>query len=550
MSDSLRPVSSDSPPSSRWLYPGLLTLVGLGLFFIGLGAPGLMDPDEGRYAEIAREMLVSGDWLVPHLNFLPYLEKPPLVYWLTALSFTAFGLTEFAARLPAAASALGGVFFTYFLGRSFWGARAGFWGALVLATCGGYVVLGRLSILDMPLTFLASLGIGLGYLAAVRERRGLLVWAYLALAAAVLVKGPVALVLAGLVWGTWTILDRRCSLTFWLHPAGLALMALVIAPWFVLVTLKHPEFPKFFLWKHHVSRYAAGTIHGKPFYYYGPILLGLMMPWSFLLPWALARVKPGATRERLFLLSWAGIIVLFFSFSGGKLAPYILPAFVPLSLLVGEAVAEHTPPVTGRRPKGFVGSLAVWSVAGMVLSLLYFHPPAWLAPKVAEAAVLEPYASTVLIIITATPVIALAWGRSVLLLAGALILAGLLPGGMERLEDTRSPRELGKMVASRWQPGAALVGVRLYSQSLSFYARQPFYLQEIRSELDFGLELRSDSGLFFNTPEEMVKFAESRPVVFFFLKVKTFPRLQKWLPGKFQVLASWKDCLLAAYTGK
>ncbi len=129
---------SSLPPAVRSrLSWGLVTLVGLGLFFPGLGVPGLMDPDEGRYAEIAREMLLLRDWLVPHLNLVPYLEKPPLVYWLTAMSLGAFGLGEWAARLPSALAALAGLYLAFWLGRALWGERQGLWGAVVLATCGG-----------------------------------------------------------------------------------------------------------------------------------------------------------------------------------------------------------------------------------------------------------------------------------------------------------------------------------------------------------------------------------------------------------------------------
>jgi 4-amino-4-deoxy-L-arabinose transferase-like glycosyltransferase len=551
----LTPVRHHIPPislsSQDWDYLVRLSLLAVPLLVYHLGSAGLMDPDEGRYAEIAREMLVLKDWLAPHLNFLPYLEKPPLVYWLTALSFQVFGFSEWAARLPAAMSALGGVFLAYFLGRAFWGARAGFWSALILATSGGFVVLGRLIILDMPLTFFLNLGVGLGYLAAVRERRSLLVWAYLALAGAMLIKGPVALVLAGLIWGIWTLLERRRSLRFWLHPGGLALMAVVMLPWFILISLRFPEFPKFFLWEHHVGRYVAGTIHGKPFYYYGPVLLGLMMPWSWLLPWALGRLKPAASPERPFLLIWAGVILLFFSISGGKLAPYILPALLPLALLMGEALTGLSPDqsILSASP-GLTASLAVWGVAATALAVLYFWPPAFLAAKLTKMALLRPFVPVGLVILAITPGAALVWRRPAPLLLGALLLSALLPGGMERLSATRSPKELGLTVRSLWQPGAALVGVRLYSQGLSFYARQPLHLLEFDTELDFGRELRPDSGLYFSTPEDMAAFAVSKPLVFFFLKKKAFPRLQEWLPGKYHFLASWKDCLLTAYTGE
>ena len=185
--------------------------MGLVLFFYRLGAPGLMDPDEGRYAEIAREMLVRKDWLIPHLNLLPYLEKPPLVYWLTALGFKVFGYTEAAARLPSAVSALGGVFLAYGLGRALWGPGPGVLGALVLASTAGYVALGRILTLDMTFALYLNLGIGLGYLALSRGRTRLWPWAYLALALAVLTKGPVALVLAGAVWGIWVVLQPGLS---------------------------------------------------------------------------------------------------------------------------------------------------------------------------------------------------------------------------------------------------------------------------------------------------------------------------------------------------
>jgi 4-amino-4-deoxy-L-arabinose transferase-like glycosyltransferase len=534
----------------EWPYLVGLALAGLALLFYRLGSPGLMDPDEGRYAEIAREMLVLKDWLIPHLNFLPYLEKPPLVYWLTALSLQVFGWSAGAARLPVAFCALGGLFLTYYLGRIWWGPRTGLLSALILATAGGYVILGRLIILDMPLTFFLSLGIALGYLSAAWERRSLLVWAYAALAAAVLSKGPVALVLAGLIWGIWTILDRRRSPAFWLHPGGLALLAALALPWFILVAAQFPEFPRFFLWEHHLARYAAGTMHAKPVYYFIPILLGLMMPWSWLLPWALARCQPGATPERLFLLVWAGVIFLFFSVSGGKLASYILPAFLPLALLLGESLGSLGGRPEQGRPPGLTASLSVWAVAATTLALLVLGSPAFLASQLAKAAVLEPYFSAGLIIMAITPLAALFWRSPVPLAAGALLLAALLPMGMERLSNNRSPKEAGLTLRAHWQPGAALVGVRQYSQGLSFYARQPFHLLAYPTELDFGRQLRPESGFFFASPQEMAAFCQASPLVFFWLKGEGYPRLEALLPGEFRLLARWKDCLLVAYTGK
>ena len=137
---------------------GLLALCCL-LFFYRLGVPGLTDPDEGRYAEIAREMLVLQDYLTPHLNFLPYLEKPPLVYWLTALSLRSGGLNEWAARAIPALSALGGVLAVYWLAARLWGARTAFLAGLVTATSSGYFLLAHLLTLDMSLTCFMTWGL-------------------------------------------------------------------------------------------------------------------------------------------------------------------------------------------------------------------------------------------------------------------------------------------------------------------------------------------------------------------------------------------------------
>lgn len=548
------PPRSSSPPTGfpRWLYLSLLTGAGLGLFFLHLGVPGLMDPDEGRYAEIAREMLLLKDWLIPHLNLVPYLEKPPLAYWLTALSFRAFGLTEWAARLPAALAALAGLYLAYGLGRALGGERQGFWGAMVLATCGGYLVLARLLTLDMVFTFFLNLGIALGYLALGRERPHLWPWAYGALALAVLIKGPVALVLAGLIWGLGALIRGRQALGALIRPGSWALLAAVTLPWFLYVAWRYPEFPRFFLWQHHVERYLDGALyHSESWWYFGPVLLGFFLPWTGLLPWALGRERPSAAGDRLFFLLWAGIILAFYSLSRGKLAPYILPALLPLALLLGEGLAAPHAKAPGAQGRpGFRLSLLLWALAAWVALVLFLRPPAVLGPLVSLAAVLQPYPALGLALLALTPMAALVWRRREVLLAGALLMGALLPLGMERLAPQRSPKELGLTLKAHWQPGSALIGVFLYSQGLTFYSGQVFHLFESRTELDFGLKLAPERGLSFPKLKDLTTFAVSRPRVFFYLKTKEFAWLQTRLPGDYEILAQQKDCLLVSYRRK
>ncbi|MGQ9687829.1 MAG: glycosyltransferase family 39 protein [Desulfobaccales bacterium] len=535
-----------------FLCPGILALTGIALFFWRLAAPGLMDPDEGRYAEIAREMLLLKDWLIPHLNEVPYLEKPPLVYWLTSLSLAVFGQAEGAARLPSALAALGGMALAYGLGRFLWGERQGFWGALVLATGSGYLVLGRLLTLDMVFTLFLNLGIALGYVALSRERPRLWPWAYLALALAVLAKGPVAVVLPGIIWLGAAFLRGRQALKALIQPASWLLAAAVILPWFVAAAWRFPEFPRFFLWEHHVQRYLSGAFyHAEPWWYFGPVLLIFPLPWTPLVPWVLGRRAALDPDDRLFLLLWAGVVVVFFSLSRGKLAPYILPALLPLALLVGEALAGLQARGPGwRGSPGFLVSLILWAVVGWVLVGFSYRPLGLLQPFLAQAEILRPIPHLSLVLLALIPTAALLLRRVEALLVGALLFALLLPFGMERLALLRSPKEMGLALKSRWQPGAALVGVYLYSQGLSFYSGQIFHLLQFRTELDFGYRLAGDHSRFLKTPEDLAPFCASRPLVFFFVKRPDLPWLEGRIGRKYEIVAQRKDCLLLAYPRK
>ncbi|MDO9531628.1 MAG: glycosyltransferase family 39 protein [Deltaproteobacteria bacterium] len=528
----------------------ILMVAGLVIFFYRLGGPGLIDPDEGRYAEIAREFFVLRDWGIPHLNLLPYLEKPPLVYWLTALSFKVCGFTEMAARLPSAVSALGGVFLAYGLGRAFWGPGPGMLGALVLASAAGYVALGRILTLDMTFALWLNVGIGLGYLALSRGQNRLWPWAYLALALAVLTKGPVALVLAGLVWVIWVIVNRRSGRPL-IQIRGWVLLAVITLPWFVYVQWRYPEFFRFFILEQHLGRFLTPAIHPEPLWYYVPVVLGLLLPWTWLLPWTLAAAGRWRDPDYRFLVIWAAVIVVFFSLSRGKLVPYILPALLPLALLVGHGLARLTG--VGRmffNSRWLKTSLLVWAVTGVALVGLSLWPPGFLVKALARANFSLAYLLTLSLVWALTPLAALIWRHLGALLLGALLLSALVPRGIDQVSLGRSFKDMGLALKSRWQPGAALVGVQIYSQGLSFYSGQIFHLLGCRTELDLGLRLTPEKGLCLADKEALPAFIAGTPVTFFFLKAEALPWLAQGLPGNFRPLASHKDCILSIYEGK
>jgi len=244
--------------------PAAAAALSLGLFLFGVSSMPLTDPDEGRYAEIAREMTVSGDWLVPKLFGIPYLEKPPLLYWSTAAAFRLFGTSEFTARLaPALAAAIGVLAVGAFARRHF-SERCGWLSSLTLALSALYFVLGRTLISDTM--FVVAITVAL--LSFLSSGGGLLFW--VSLGAATMTKGPAALVICGAVIVIDAALGRSWRPLFkpslWL---GAPLFLALALPWFALVQARYPQYLSFYIWKEHLHR-AAGSEHAEPFYWFVP----------------------------------------------------------------------------------------------------------------------------------------------------------------------------------------------------------------------------------------------------------------------------------------
>ena len=360
--------------------PWLLLLASASLFFCPLTARVLWDSDEGRYAEIAREMLELKDWITPHLNYVVYFEKPPLMYWLTAISMSVFGVNEFAARFWCAIFGVLTVGVVYLLGKHWKSERCGLLAGGILATSLLFFALTQFLVLDMALTFWMTLLLyAMSRLIqewAPAALRRFAVLGAIAAAGGILTKGPVAIVLpvAVLVMtvyysGLWKQIRR----TPWKEALGLCL--LLTAPWFVAVSLKHPYFVSFFFIHEHLTRYLT-TIHhrAQPIYFFIPVLLGGFLPWSVFLP-SVTRYwlgRRGAALQRdpvgALLVIWTIFIVLFFSLSQSKLVAYVLPVFPAMALLVAghfeESMDEETLP---RWMTGGLITLIGLFIAGLIL---------------------------------------------------------------------------------------------------------------------------------------------------------------------------------------
>jgi len=337
---------------TRWFAAGLIVFFLL-LYIFPIGVRPLTIPDETRYAEIPREMLSTGDWVVPRYNGLRYFEKPPLGYWLNAASIAVFGNNAFAVRLPGAlAAGLTALLIFAFANRSFGNRQIGFYAALIYLSFLAVYAVASVAVLDGFLALFLTGGILGFYLAAqsTSTREALLYWvgSGICLGMAFLAKGFLALAIPVIVMAPWMLWQGRWRTLFtngWL----VVLVALLVAlPWSLLVHGRESDFWHYFFWVEHVQRFSAEDAqHKAPFYYYLMLLPALAFPWLTLAPaaWFGLKGRDRPTEESgLFRFLWIWMLVpfIFFSISSGKLATYILPCFAPFAIITAVGLYRYS----------------------------------------------------------------------------------------------------------------------------------------------------------------------------------------------------------------
>ncbi|MCX5828228.1 MAG: glycosyltransferase family 39 protein [Deltaproteobacteria bacterium] len=354
----------------------VLFLVPLVLYVAVLPVMPLMEPDEARYALIPQYMNQTGDYITPHLKGVAYLEKPPLAYWATALFFKAFGDNAFAARLFAGLCAWGCILLVYNMGFYFHDRKTGLYSAAVLSVSLLLFALGRINVLDMPLTLFLCLAIWCGFRFFQSHGTADKKWLYGfygSSALAFLTKGVIGVVFPPAVIVLWLLWSRRWrDILRIFSPVGILLFALPVGAWLFMVQRANPDFFWFFFIHEHFLRYTT-KIHERvePFWYYLPVVLLGITPWWAYLTQALMGVRRagwrlfGKEEIRLFAV-WTGFIFLFFSLSSSKLASYIAPVILPLAVLVGRIFTSYE----GQGGSGEGNKTTSWTLAPAVVQSL------------------------------------------------------------------------------------------------------------------------------------------------------------------------------------
>lgn len=499
-------------------HSGLLLLVAalVIVWFANLDARRLIRPDEGRYAEIAREMAVSGDWITPRLNGVKYFEKPPLQYWLTAGAFRVFGFHEWTARWwPATAGALCALLL-WWAGRRVLDDRTAGTAAFLFATMLWPVANAHLNTLDMGLTFFLTVALA-GFLVAETRRdapgphRRWMALAWAGCAGAVLSKGLIGLVLPGGAVTFYLLATRDWRLLARLRPGlGVLVVGLVCTPWFVAVSAANPEFARFFFIHEHFERYLT-PVHrrSEPWWYFLPLLLAGTLPWTILALQGLvaparevaarlrAREPEARFRPRVFLLCWIAFVVLFFSASNSKLPSYILPVFPPLAWLMADALVRGA-----RRTLVWSGALVVpLAIAAFVLGLRADRYANDRTP-VALYQAFEPWILAAAVTMAAAGLLCVLWAtraqgtRATLALGvGALCAWQLAITGHDALSPSFSSAAFAAEVRDRLDPACPLYSVRTYDQTLPFYLGRTTTLVAFADEMAFGLEQQPELGV-------------------------------------------------------
>ncbi len=504
-----------------------------------LGSRELGVPDEARYCEIPREMVAAGHYITPRLDGVLYFEKPPLFYWLQALSIHLFGLGQWSMRFWTACFAVTGCVAVYAMGRHLYDRRTGWLSALVLGTSLLYFAMGHIITLDMAVSVLLCLSL-FAFVWAERQpmgarRRWGMGWAFALAALATLTKGLIGIVFPMMAIGLWIILYwdwgqmRRMYLG-----QGVLLYLVIAAPWHILMQMRHPTFLHYYFIRQHFERYLTDVAHRyQPFWYFLPVVFAGLLPWS-LFAFQAARFHLRTTwaerdryRSVMLLVVWVVSIFVFFSASDSKLIPYILPIFPPLAILIGRYLAHRWQEPLSR------GDQIAFVAAG-VFGVLLGGAIAFVVPL--DQASLQPHTMPLVMacvgaVFALTGVAAAAVGLRKGLARGVVVLAcgftvflwGVNIGA--HYLDTRTIKPLMPALLARLTPRSIVACYGGYNQDLPFYLRRRVEIVDFKGELGYGTTLEKTPWVMGGS--RFWRQWRSRRTVYIVTNRRTYQRLEK-----------------------
>ncbi|MBI4868972.1 MAG: glycosyltransferase family 39 protein [Candidatus Wallbacteria bacterium] len=494
----------------------LLIAAAFVLLFARLGERGLLETSEARYAETAREMLLSGDWITPRYFGVKHFHKPPLTYWITAAGYSLIGVNELGARLFLAVAGLAILILVWYLGRLWWDEATGLLAAAILLTSPLFTAFARLLTTDLYLTLATAAAIA-GFATGHTGRRPgyLVMWA--AMGAGFLLKGPVApiLVLLSII----PFLAVRRELARWreMYPfRGFALMLAIAAPWFVAVCLRNPglftQLVYFETWQR-----VTTTVHGRPgpWYYFIGVFLAGFFPWVLFVPATVRGLLDAPRHDRpgaeALCAAWFALPFLMFSASKSKLIAYILPLLPAAALLVARwcmRALKQPPPRVATFP---VAAGSALSMAGVAFALHVVQPA---AVEAIELHLMAFYPALAFLLLCAHRAERAQRARP--LLMGAFVLAAVFPALVapfadEMEGDFKSFRPLAMAIRESAPATAPVVLCRLAATSVPFYLGRPVHTFEAGLDLKYETDRSRQEEWHTDDMARLLKLLEERP---------------------------------------
>ena len=446
------------------------------LLLPGLGKSSLWDRDETFYAETAREMLVTKNYILPAFNGTVFLEKPPLAYWMTAASFRLFGVGEFAARFPSVLFAIGTVLLTFFLGNLLFDRKIGILSSLILTTNLFFLVICKAAITDTYLLFFFTASLLFFFLG--KEKRYCYPISYALMGFAVLTKGPIGFLLPAAIILLFFLFNQKLKQLKYIYlPLGIFIFLLIVCPWYLTImkSCGSKFFSEFIVRQHFYRFLRPMQEHYGPFYYYLPVLLLGFFPWSVFLPGALCLNRKELKEKKqnyLFLLVWIGVVFLFFSVSQTKLPHYILPLFPPCSVLIAKFWMKEEKRFLKPSLFGLLGISAIF----LLLSISLF----WIKPDFASKSLLINFA--ILTVGSIFTILFYPGARRMFLSLVITMVCFALFFGLKTVPEVNSLRviaPLAKLVKERASPSDAVICFRYFEPSMVFYSQH--YVERVES---------------------------------------------------------------------
>ncbi len=466
--------------SKNWVLVLFLILFVALLLLPGLGKSFLWDRDETFYAETAREMLATGNYAIPSFNGTSFLEKPPFAYWMMVGSFRLFGVGEFAARFPSVLFGIGTVLLTFFLGNTLFDRKTGIFSSLILSTSLFFLVLGRAAITDTYLLFFFTGSLLFFFLG--REKRYCYPISYGLMGLAVLTKGPIGFLLPAVIILLFLFFNKELKQLKMHLPLGFVVFLLIVSPWYLAIMKSSGgKFFSEFILRQHLYRFIHPMqSHYGPFYYYLPVLILGLFPWSVFLPGALWSKRGELKSQKYgFLIIWMIVVFIFFSLSQTKLPHYILPLFPPSSILIAKLWAKEE--TTFLKPSLLI--LLGMSILLLLLPISLF----WIKPNLASKALVINF--FILVAGSGFAVLAYPKVRGIFSSLVITMLCFALFFSLKSVPEVNSFRiiaPLAKLVEKRASPSDSVFSFRYFEPSMVFYTQHFVKRIDSLSELEEG----------------------------------------------------------------